>query len=35
MAFFFHFWAKDAFFFGDGGSESLNNLLVTLENTVS
>ena len=26
MAFFGHFWAKNAVFFGDGGSETLNNL---------
>ena len=27
MAFFGHFWAKNAVFFGDGGPETLNNLL--------
>ena len=27
MAFFGHFWAKNAVFFGDGGSETLNILL--------
>ena len=27
MAFFGHFWAKIAVFFGDGGSKTLDNLL--------
>ena len=27
MAFFGHFWAENTVFFGDGGSETLNNLL--------
>ena len=27
MAFFGHVWAKNAVFFGDGGSETLDNLL--------
>ena len=26
MAFFGHFWAKNAVFFGDAGSETLNSL---------
>ena len=30
MAFFGHFWAKNAVFLGDGGSERLNNLLQNL-----
>ena len=30
VAFFGHFWAKNAVFFGDGGSEILNNLLQNL-----
>ena len=32
MAFFGHFWAKNAVLFGDGGSETLNNLLQNLAN---
>ena len=35
MAFFGHFWAKNAVFFGDGGSETLHIFLQNLAKHVS